>query len=145
MSEYKVASVIGLSTLRANEPAANASAAKDNKRSQYLSKYMSADDDAAEGKKKKRKKKRKASQMSSVNVVDEDVGWPVEAERPLGFDDQAGDAVQDDDDEGVYLSLCFLLSLRTAKERLHAELFSMCRPGCGERSRGAASVEANAE
>ena len=88
--------MIGLSTLRANEPGANTAPAKDNKRADYLSKYMSGED--ADRKKKKKKKK-----AAAVHVVDEDVGWPAEDKHPRGPEETGTDAAQDDDDEGAHL------------------------------------------
>jgi hypothetical protein len=113
MSEYKVASVIGLSLLREKETATNASVSLDNKRAQYLSKYKSGDDDdaAAAHSKKKKKKKRKAAQMASVHVVDEDVGWPADA--AVGKISNQGDgADEDDEEEGVPLPRTFLVVTR---------------------------------
>jgi hypothetical protein len=116
MSEYKVASVIGLSLLREKEPATNTSVSLDNKRAQYLSKYKSGDDDddaaaAAAHSKKKKKKKRKAAQMASVHVVDEDVGWP--ADVAVGKISNQGDgADEDDEEEGVPLPRTFLVVTR---------------------------------
>ena len=102
MSEYKAASVIGLSSLRANEAGANAAPPKDNKRAEYLSKYMSGDD--ADGKKKKRKKKKKAA--AAVHVVDEDVGWPAEDRHPRGAEEAGAPTQDDDDEEGALLRSC---------------------------------------
>ena len=111
MSESKATSVIGLSTLRARHEAVSdkGSVAPDNKRAKYLSKYLSGGDVE---KQRKKKKKKKISQMhATVQVLDEDVGWPAEPQRTYEFAHEDKKAVQDDDDDddGGHPHFCLML------------------------------------
>lgn len=118
MSEFRTSSVIGLSTLRARLEAGpdTGSGAPDNKRAQYLSKYVSGTD----GEKKRKKKKKKGSQMATVQVLDEDVGWPDKSEVPQGIASKDNNAVEDDEDDGVHLHLCSFVAVQM--KGIHADI-----------------------